>query len=151
MPDPIPEPSVAPSAPGPVLGPPPAPTRTVPPPAIGAGPIPPPTHATRGQRIALLVGLVVVFLLALQLFASILLPFVVAAADRLRARSGRRTGWCASACRAAGAALLLIVAAIAAVLLFALLLYPLILSQIGLLIGRMPQYAQLSSRPGRAS
>src|SRR5208337_4623055 len=119
VPDPISEPSVAPSAPG---------------------PIPPPTHATRGQRIALLVGLVVVFLLALQLFASILLPFVMAAliaygldpvAVRL-VRLGMPRG---------GAALLLIVAAIAAVFLFALLLYPLILNQIGLLIGRIPQYA----------
>jgi len=140
VPDPISEPSVAPSAPGPGLGPPPVPTRTVPPPSIGAGPIPPPTHATRGQRIALLVGLVVVFLLALQLFASILLPFVMAAliaygldpvAVRL-VRLGMPRG---------GAALLLIVAAIAAVFLFALLLYPLILNQIGLLIGRIPQYA----------
>ena len=36
-------------------------------------------RATRAQRIALLVGLVVVSWLALQLFASILLPFVAAA------------------------------------------------------------------------
>ncbi|HKM61773.1 MAG TPA: AI-2E family transporter [Acidisphaera sp.] len=88
----------------------------------------------------MLVGLVVVFLLALQLFASILLPFVMAAliaygldpvAVRL-VRLGMPRG---------GAALLLIVAAIAAVFLFALLLYPLILNQIGLLIGRIPQYA----------
>ena len=39
----------------------------------------PPGRATRGQRIALLVGLVVVAWLALQLFASVLLPFVAAA------------------------------------------------------------------------
>ena len=45
--------------------------------------VPPPygpvAAATRTQRITLLVGLLVVAWLALQLFASILLPFVVAA------------------------------------------------------------------------
>ena len=43
------------------------------------------------------------------------------------------------------AALLLIVALIAAGLLFALLLYPLILSQIGLLIGRVPSYVEAAA------
>ncbi|MBN9560119.1 MAG: AI-2E family transporter [Alphaproteobacteria bacterium] len=99
-------------------------------------------HATRGQRIALLVGLVIVAWLALQLFASILMPFVAAAgiayvldpATSRLTRAGMPRGV---------AALLMIVAVIAAALLFALLLYPVILSQIGLLIGRIPEYVLL--------
>jgi predicted PurR-regulated permease PerM len=96
-------------------------------------------EATRGQRLALLAGLLVAAWLALQLFASILLPFVAAAgiayfldppASRL-ARAGFSRGF---------AALLLIITLIAAGLLFALLLYPLILSQIGVLIARVPSY-----------
>jgi hypothetical protein len=42
---------------------------------------PEPRHATKAQRVALLVGLAVAVLAVLQLFASILLPFVVAAAS----------------------------------------------------------------------
>ncbi len=108
-----------------------------------------PTHlpgqATRGQRLALIVGLLVVLWLALQLFASVLAPFVAAAGiayvldpptTRLT-RLGLPRGI---------AALLMILALLAAVLLFALLLYPLILQQIGLLLGRIPQYAHLLQR-----
>ncbi len=100
------------------------------------------SRATRSQRIALLAGLLVAAWLALQLFASILLPFVAAAgiayvldpvASRL-SRAGMPRG---------AAALVVILAVIAAGLLFVLLLYPLILAQIGLLIGRIPQYAGL--------
>ena len=96
-------------------------------------------HSTRGQRIALLAGLVVAAWLVLQLFASILLPFVAAAgiayfldppATRLT-RLGTPRGL---------AALLMIVALLGAGLLFALLLYPLILAQLGLLVGRVPAY-----------
>lgn len=96
-------------------------------------------HSTRGQRIALLVGLVIAAWLILQLFASILLPFVAAAgiayfldppATRLT-RIGVPRGL---------AALLMIVALLSLGLLFALLLYPLIIAQIGLLIGRVPAY-----------
>ncbi len=103
--------------------------------------LPPMREATRGQRIALLVGLLVAAWLALQLFASILLPFVAAAgiayfldplATRL-VRAGIRRG---------ASALLLIIALIAAGLLFALLLYPLIISQIGILINRVPTYVE---------
>lgn len=95
--------------------------------------------ATRAQRIALLIGVVVVFWLTLQLFASILLPFVAAAAiayvlDPLTSRLTR-----AGVPRGL-AALLMILATIAATLLFALLLYPVIVEQIGLLISRIPQY-----------
>ncbi len=98
-------------------------------------------EATRAQRIALLAGVLVVVWFALQLFASILLPFVAAAGiayflDPLAARLVRlgvpRTA----------AALLLIIALIAAGLLFALLLYPLILAQINILINRLPGYIQ---------
>ena len=107
-----------------------------PPPAAPSVGLPPPVsarQATRGQRLALLAGLLVAAWLALQLFASVLLPFVAAAgiayfldppATRL-ARAGIPRG---------AAALLLIIALIAAGLLFALLLYPLVLSQIGILI-----------------
>src|ERR1700733_7205858 len=87
-----------------------------------------PGQATRGQRVALVVGLLVVAWLALQLFASVLAPFVAAAGiayvldpptTRLT-RFGLGRGL---------AALLMILGLIAGVLLFALLLYPLILQQ----------------------
>lgn len=101
-----------------------------------------PGQATRGQRIALVVGLLVVLWLVLQLFASVLAPFVAAAgiayvldppATRLT-RLGLGRGM---------AAFLMVLALLAAFLLFVLLLYPLILQQIGLLLGRIPQYVQL--------
>ncbi|HTZ70552.1 MAG TPA: AI-2E family transporter [Acetobacteraceae bacterium] len=98
-------------------------------------------HATRAQRLALLAAVVLVILLALNLFASILLPFVAAAGiayvldpfcTRLvRARMPR-----------GAAALLLIIALLLVVLLFVLLLYPLVLNQIGLLLGRVPDYVR---------
>lgn len=131
------------------LPPSPASTHPEPPPPDwrdeALSPSPPPRlvpHATRGQRIALLLGLVVVAWLALQLFASILLPFVAAAgiayvldpATSRLTRAGVPRGI---------AALLMIVAVLAAALLFALLLYPVILSQLGLLIGRIPEYVVL--------
>ncbi|HEX4368591.1 MAG TPA: AI-2E family transporter [Rhodopila sp.] len=99
-------------------------------------------HATRAQRFALIIGLLVVFWLALQLFASVLAPFVAAsvlayaldpAATRLT-KLGLPRGI---------AALLMILAVLAAVLLFALLLYPLVIVQVGLLVNRIPQYATL--------
>ena len=98
-------------------------------------------HATRGQRIALLAGILVVLWLTLQLFDSILLPFVAAAGiayvldpfcvRMTRARVPRGL-----------AALLMVVALITVVLLFALLLYPLVLSQVALLVGRVPSYVR---------
>jgi len=98
-------------------------------------------RATRGQRVALLAGVVVVLLLALHLFSSILLPFVAAAGiayvldpfctRMVRARVPRGL-----------AAMLLIVGLILLVLLFLLLLYPLVLAQVGLLINRVPDYAR---------
>jgi predicted PurR-regulated permease PerM len=102
-------------------------------------PPPPPPRATRGQRVVLLLGLAVVALAALQLFKAILLPFVAAAgtayfldplATRLT-RAGMGRGL---------AALVLVVGLVAAALLFAVLLYPLILAQLGILISRVPAY-----------
>lgn len=120
----------------------PAPPAGSPPPAL-PGPEPEPRfplrHATRAQRFGLLAGLLVVLAAALHLFASILLPFVVAAGiayfldpptTRLT-RAGMPRGL---------AALLMVVALVAAGLLFALLLYPLLLSQVGILISRVPSY-----------
>jgi predicted PurR-regulated permease PerM len=102
----------------------------------------PPTQATRAQRIALLVGVVVVLWLGLALFASVLLPFVAASCiayflDPLATRLSR-----AGVPRSV-AALLLMVALIAAVLLFALLLYPLIVAQFGILLARIPNYVTM--------
>jgi predicted PurR-regulated permease PerM len=131
---------------------PPREAATPPPPAPPGPPGPvvvhPPGKATRNQRIALLVGLVVVAWLALQLFASVLLPFVAAAGiayvmdppTRHLVRLGVRRPL---------AATVMILGMIAAVLLFALLLYPLIVVQVGLLIGRVPQYVALLQ--GRAN
>jgi predicted PurR-regulated permease PerM len=107
-----------------------------------AEPAPVPGQATRGQRIALVIGLLVVAWLTLQLFASVLAPFVAAGGiayvldppTTKLTHLGLGRGF---------AALLMIVALLAGVLLFALLLYPLILQQIGLLLGRIPQYVQL--------
>ena len=114
--------------------------RPTPPPAPPPTVLPPPLRtASRAQRLGLLAGLLLVAYLVLHLFASILLPFVAAAGiayfldpptTRLT-RAGMPRGL---------AALLMVVALVAACLLFALLLYPLLLAQVGLLIGRVPSY-----------
>jgi predicted PurR-regulated permease PerM len=99
-------------------------------------------HATRTQRIALIIGLLVTAWLALQLFASVLAQFVAAAVLAYAldpptshlTRLGLPRGM---------AALLMIIGVIAGVLLFALLLYPLVIVQISLLVNRIPQYATL--------
>ncbi len=114
-------------------------TRASVPPAAPPPRPPEPPHATRTQRLALLAGLLVAAYFALYLFASILLPFVAAAGiayfldpptTRLT-RAGVPRGL---------AALLMVVALVAACLLFALLLYPLLVAQVGILIGRVPSY-----------
>jgi len=121
-----------PSSPSPDPAPPdPAPSR---PAALGA---------TRGQRLALLAGLLVAAWLMLQLFASILLPFVVAAGiayflDPPTSRLQR-----VGVPRTLGS-LLLLAAALLCALLFILLLYPLILAQLGILISRLPIYVSLA-------
>lgn len=99
-------------------------------------------HATRAQRFALIIGLLVVFWLALQLFASVLAPFA-AAAVLAYALDPPTTRLSRLGLPRGAAALLMIIAAIASVLLFALLLYPLVIVQIGLLVNRIPQYATL--------
>ena len=102
-------------------------------------------RATRGQRVALGVGLLVVLWLVLQLFASVLAPFVAAAgiAYVLDPPTTKLTHF---GLPRGLAALVMILVLLAGVLLFVLLLYPLILQQIGLLIGRIPQYVQLLQR-----
>jgi predicted PurR-regulated permease PerM len=96
-------------------------------------------RATRAQRIGAVVALLVVTWLALQLFASVLLPFVAAAgiAYGLDPPTTRLTRL--GIPRSAAASLMLL-GLLAATLLFALLLYPLIVAQVGILIGRVPQY-----------
>ena len=103
--------------------------------------LPPSTGSTRGQRIALLVGIAVCLWVGLRLFEPILMPFVAAAGiayvldpvcTRL-ARAGLPRGL---------ASLVLVLGLVMAVLLFALLLYPLILEQISLLVGRVPSYVR---------
>lgn len=136
----------------------PVPPHPVPPPAVSQAPAAPASYeppatppgamgyvaATRTQRIVLLVGLLVGGSLALQLFASILLPFVLAAGvayflDPLTSRL-ERTGMPRGA-----ASLLLLMALLLCALLFILLLYPLIISQVGLFLSRLPSYARLIS------
>jgi predicted PurR-regulated permease PerM len=104
-----------------------------------------PGRATRNQRVALGVGLLVVAWLALQLFASVLAPFV-AAAGIAYVLDPPTTKLTSLGLPRGLAALVMIVVLLAGVLLFVLLLYPLILQQIGLLIGRIPQYVQLLQR-----
>jgi predicted PurR-regulated permease PerM len=99
-------------------------------------------HATRAQRLALIAGVLVVGWLVLELFASVLAPFVAAAvlAYALDPPTSRLTRMGLS--RGAAAAVM-VLALIAGLLLFALLLYPLLLLQIKLLATRIPQYAFL--------
>jgi len=110
---------------------PPAATR-FPPPAA-------PRTATRAQRTALLVGLVGTALFALWLFQGILTPFVLAAViayflDPLATRLAR------IGVRRSLGAFLLIFLLMALALVAVLLLYPLILSQLGILVQRLPAY-----------
>ena len=100
------------------------------------------TRATRGQRLAFIAGVLVVGGLALELFASVLAPFV-AAAVLAYALDPPTTRLTRLGLRRGGAAAVMMLALIASVLLFALLLYPLLLFQIKLLATRIPQYAFL--------
>jgi len=112
------------------------------PPPPGRGRFPPPVaprSATRAQRTALVLGFLAALLFSLWLFQGILTPFVLAAviayfldppATRL-ARVGAPRG---------AAALTLVFLLAAFVLICALLLYPLIIAQIGVLVQRLPAY-----------
>ncbi len=98
--------------------------------------------STRTQRITLIIGLLVAFWLALQLFTPVLAPFVAAAVIAY-ALDPPTTRLCRLGIPRGVAALLMILALLTAVLLFALLLYPLVIVQVGLLVNRIPQYAFL--------
>ena len=100
-------------------------------------------HATRLQRFALIIGLLIALWLALQLFASVLAPFVAAAVIAY-ALDPPTTQLTRLGIRRSGAALIMVVALIASALICALLLYPLVIGQIGLLVNRIPQYATLA-------
>ncbi|MEN9500647.1 MAG: hypothetical protein RIS83_2467 [Pseudomonadota bacterium] len=107
--------------------------RGVTPPVTGA------RSATKAQRSALLVGLAISLLFCLWLFQGILTPFVLAATiayflDPLATRL-TRLGLPRSL---AAFSLLLLLAACTLVAL--LLLYPLIVTQIGVLVQRLPAY-----------
>jgi len=97
---------------------------------------------TRAQRIGLIVGLLVGLWLALDLFAAILAPFVAAAviAYALDPPTTRLTRL---GLPRGVVALMMILALLLGVLMFALLLYPLLIAQVGLLVFRIPQYAAL--------
>lgn len=94
---------------------------------------------TQWQRLSLLAGLLAGGCITLYLFSSILLPFVAAAciAYFLDPPTTRLARLGMPRALAAG---IMIVGLIAAMLLFVLLLYPLIVAQIGLLITRAPSY-----------
>ncbi len=96
-------------------------------------------QATRLQRWALMGGLAIGAWLALSLFSSILLPFVAAAGiayflDPL-VRQLSRLGL-----SRAVAAFVLIIGLIAVGLMVVLLLYPLVVQQVGVLGARLPDY-----------
>jgi predicted PurR-regulated permease PerM len=120
-------------------GPPPAPPAREAPRLPMPPSAPPPRTATRAQRMGLALGLLAAGLFLLWLFSAILTPFVLAAciayfldpvATRM-ARLGMGRGL---------AALLLVTGVMAAALLAILLLYPLIIGQVGTLLARLPSY-----------
>ncbi|HWL80845.1 MAG TPA: AI-2E family transporter [Roseomonas sp.] len=122
----------------PALPPPPA-ARTRGEPRLPSPSSPGPRTATRGQRMALVLGLLAAALFLLWLFSAILTPFVLAAciayfldplATRLT-RFGLPRGF---------ASLLLVTTLMALALIALLLLYPLIISQVGTLLARLPSY-----------
>ncbi|MCU0986307.1 MAG: AI-2E family transporter [Acetobacteraceae bacterium] len=102
-------------------------------------PVPDPGQRLRRQRQIALLAAIATLLVALHVFAAILLPFVVAAliayvlnpvADRLEA-IGLPRGL---------AALLLVTGVFALFVLFLLLFYPLLLAQLTILVARIPDY-----------
>lgn len=126
----------------PVRLPEPVPPEPVPPESVPPGTGDTGGGTTRMQRLAILAALLAGVWVSLHLFAAVLLPFVAAAGtayflDPLASRLTR------VGVRRGAAALLMIVALVAIGLLFALLLYPLILAQIGVLISRLPAYVGL--------
>lgn len=125
-------------APRPPARPEPA-SRPGPPAAARFPPPATPRTATRAQRTGLLVGLVGAVLFSLWLFQGILTPFVLAAViayflDPLATRLAR------IGVRRTLGAFLLIFLLMTVALIAVLLLYPLILSQLGVLVQRLPAY-----------
>ena len=109
------------------------------PPAM-AEPLPGPSPAsTRGQRLALFAGLTAVLCAGLWLFSPILTPFVLAAviAYFLDPTAYRLTQL---GLPRALAALLLVATLVATAFLMLLLLYPLLISQVTILLQRLPSY-----------
>ena len=121
---------------------PPAERRVTPAPAAAPAPSLPrgPQTATRAQRIGLALGLLAALLGTIWLFSPILTPFVLAGCIAyfldppvtVMARVGVPRGV---------ASALLIACLCALVLLALLLLYPLLISQVGVLLARLPAYA----------
>jgi predicted PurR-regulated permease PerM len=98
-----------------------------------------PRMATRGQRFALVFGLTVVTLFFLWLFSAILTPFVLAACiayflDPLATRLTR------IGIPRGVAAFLLVLALALVALACMLLLYPVLIAQVGVLLQRLPAY-----------
>ncbi|WP_424814359.1 AI-2E family transporter [Roseococcus sp. YIM B11640] len=107
-------------------------------PAPGRG-RPGPMVATRRQRLMLTLGVLAALVLGLWLFSTILTPFVLAACiayflDPLASRMAR---W---GVPRAFASLFLILLMALATLLALLLLYPLIVAQVGILLAKLPGY-----------
>ncbi|WP_367614956.1 AI-2E family transporter [Plastoroseomonas arctica] len=98
-----------------------------------------PRSATRTQRVALIAGFLGSLLFALWLFQSILTPFVLAAviAYFLDPPTSRLERYGVPRGLAAGLMILLLSAV---ALLGLLLLYPLLIAQIGVLVTRLPAY-----------
>lgn len=137
-----------PPAGGAATPPPPAtPPAAAPPPPPPARALPPPTWpqasgprtATRAQRIGLVLGLFVALVFAIWIFSPILTPFVLAAVIAYfldpPATQLTRLGLPRSI-----AAFVLILGLMAIALLALLLLYPLLIAQIGVLVQRLPAY-----------
>ncbi|WBV42362.1 AI-2E family transporter [Pseudoroseomonas cervicalis] len=106
----------------------------------GAAPAPGPRTATRNQRLALVLGLLAAVLFLLWLFSAILTPFVLAACiayflDPLATRVSRL------GIPRGLAALVLVTGLMGLALIALLLLYPLIIAQVGTLLARLPSYA----------
>ena len=115
------------------------PLREPPRPAIWPAQNPGARTATRGQRLGLVLGVMAALFFAIWLFSAILTPFVLAGCiayfldpptERM-ARIGVPRGL---------AAFLLVLALSAFCLLCVLLLYPLLIAQIGILVTRLPAY-----------
>ncbi|HEV7264800.1 MAG TPA: AI-2E family transporter [Falsiroseomonas sp.] len=126
-------PAVPPPRPQSLREPPREPLRTWPPPLNGA------RTATRAQRLTLVLGMLAALLFAIWLFSAILTPFVLAGCiayflDPPTERMAR------IGVPRALAAFLMVLALSAIGLLAMLLLYPLLIAQIGVLIQRLPAY-----------